>query len=73
MRVLDDGADGASQAARIQKLFAQGDEAGQARTRTHGFGIEVVRKVALAHPLTLKATPSAEGGLEVTIEGAALT
>ena len=72
MRVLDDGADGASQAARIQKLFAQGDEAGQARTRTHGFGIEVVRKVALAHDFSTKATPGAEGGLEVTIEGAAL-
>ncbi len=69
LRVLDDGAEGAGQAARIQKLFEQADETSRARSRTHGFGIEVVRKVALAHDFSVKAAPGADGGLEVTIEG----
>lgn len=69
LRVLDDGAEGAGQAARIQKLFEQADETSRARSRTHGFGIEVVRKVALAHDFSVRAAPGAEAGLEVTIEG----
>ena len=70
LRVLDDGASGAKQAARIQSLLDGAKEDAQARTRTHGFGMEVVRKVALAHDFTWKATPSEEGGLEIVMEGA---
>jgi len=70
LRVLDDGANGAKEAARIQSLLEGANEDAKARTRTHGFGMEVVRKVGLAHDLTLKATPSEDGGLEIVMEGA---
>ena len=70
LRVLDDGANGAKEAARIQALLDGANPDSQARTRTHGFGMEVVRKVALAHDFAWKATPSEEGGLEIVMEGA---
>lgn len=69
LRVLDDGANGAKEAARIQALLDGANEDAQARTRTHGFGMEVVRKVALAHDFSVKVAPGAEGGIEITIDG----
>lgn len=66
LRVLDDG--DALEDAALARLRTP-DTSDAARTRTHGFGMEVVRRVAELHGLTLRFERAAEGGLETTITG----
>jgi signal transduction histidine kinase len=63
LRVLDDGTPPSAEVlARLREPTVDA-----ARTRGHGFGLDVVRRVAALHGLTLSFAPAESGGLEVTL------
>jgi signal transduction histidine kinase len=67
IQVLDDGAGLDDAALRALASDAHGPDA--ARTRGHGFGIDVVRRVAALHDLRVTIARADEGGLSVTLSG----
>lgn len=68
IRVLDDGI--GPDDATLREMQAPSDERNDARTRTHGFGMDVVRRVAALHGLELRIARGGESGLEVTLSTA---
>ncbi|GAB4212751.1 MAG: hypothetical protein OHK0013_35870 [Sandaracinaceae bacterium] len=69
LRVLDDGA--ALDDDTLAVLAAEAPAADAARTRRHGFGMDVVRRVAALHGLRLSVARAEEGGLSVVLAPAA--
>jgi signal transduction histidine kinase len=65
LRVLDDGAGLDDATLRALATDAPSDDA--ARTRSHGFGMDVVRRVAALHGLAVVVERAEEGGLSVTL------
>jgi signal transduction histidine kinase len=71
VRVVDDGAglDDASLRALSATAHGEASDADPSRTRKHGFGMDVVRRVASLHGLTLAVERAESGGLSVTLSG----
>ncbi|MFO0708523.1 MAG: HAMP domain-containing sensor histidine kinase [Sandaracinus sp.] len=72
VRVIDDGRGLDDVALRALAEGAEGAHAASddaARTRKHGFGMDVVRRVAAVHGLSLRVARADEGGLSVTLSG----
>jgi len=65
IRVFDDGV--GPDDATLRAMQHPSDEKDEARTRTHGFGMDVVRRVAVLHGLDLRIERGALGGLEVML------
>jgi len=70
LRVVDDGAGLDEPALRTLVSCARGDTPAvehPARGRSHGFGMDVVRRVAALHELELRVERGESGGLSVTL------
>ena len=71
LRVVDDGAalDDATLRALLESARGDGtrEQEDAVRTRRHGFGMDVVRRVASLHDLALEVARADEGGLSVTL------
>jgi signal transduction histidine kinase len=71
LRVLDDGP--GIPAGELARLVERGFRGNAARTRApngQGFGLDITRRVAELHGLTLSFDRSQDGGLQVDLEGA---
>jgi signal transduction histidine kinase len=73
IRVVDDGAglDEASLRTLVASARGEVGDADASRTRKHGFGMDVVRRVASLHGLELVVERAESGGLSVTLSSPA--
>jgi signal transduction histidine kinase len=72
--VVDDGPGiPAADLARLVERGFRGDEARSRAPGGSGLGLHIAWRVAQLHTLALRFTASEYGGLEVTLEGAAIS
>ncbi len=69
IRVFDDGLGPDDATLRAMQLPSEDKD--EARTRTHGFGMDVVRRVAALHDLEVQIARGSAGGVEVVLATAA--